>query len=71
MTITITVDIDGNAVSREYAFDEYSSDVWGERVLNMLYTIEQSPLGFAEKKDDKPYPKKDGMTQVDDNIWLK
>lgn len=30
------------------------------------------PESFSEKKEeDQPYPKKDGMTQVDDNIYLK
>ncbi len=40
--ITITVDVDGNAVSREYTIEATGEYEWGVRVLNMLDTIEKS-----------------------------
>ncbi len=41
--ITITVSVDGNEVSREYAetpFVGYA--IWGERIMDILDTIEKS-----------------------------
>ncbi len=38
--ITITVDVDGNAVDRSFAFS--SSTDWGRVIEDMLYTIEKS-----------------------------
>lgn len=42
--ITLTVDVDGNAVGREYEITELNNDVetWGIRVLDILDTIEKS-----------------------------
>lgn len=40
--ITITIDINGNKLTREYTGDAYSLDTWGERVNDMLDTIEKS-----------------------------
>lgn len=40
--ITITVDVDGSAVSREYAFNDIYSADWGSRVQEMLDTLEKS-----------------------------
>lgn len=43
MTITITVDVDGNAVSREYRDEtDVHPDRWGRRIEDMLDTIEKS-----------------------------
>lgn len=39
--ITITVDVDGNAVSRNY-HDECTPEVWGDRIVDMLNTIQHS-----------------------------
>lgn len=43
-TITITVDVDGNSISREYKDDLGFMDgtVWAVRVMDMLDTIEKS-----------------------------
>lgn len=42
--ITITVDVDGNAISREYKDDLGFMDgtVWAVRVMDMLDTLEKS-----------------------------
>lgn len=41
--ITLTVDVDGSAVSREYAFDaDLNDETWGLRVQDILDTIEKS-----------------------------
>ncbi len=44
--ITITVNVDGNELSREYQINEkgfpIESDVWGSYVADMLDTIEKS-----------------------------
>lgn len=42
--ITITVDVDGNAVSREYDILSANDtvEVWGERVVDILDTIDKS-----------------------------
>lgn len=43
MKITLIVDVDGSAVSRDYEFDvDMTSPDWGDRVWDMLDTIEKS-----------------------------
>lgn len=41
--ITITVDVDGNEVTRKYGIEENNrAETWGEQVEDMLNTIEKS-----------------------------
>ncbi len=41
--ITITVSVDGNELSRNYEYNEFTfTETWGERVESMLETIEKS-----------------------------
>lgn len=43
--ITITVDVDGNAVSREYIYDATLPEgAWESRIEDMLDTIEKSEV---------------------------
>lgn len=43
-TITITVNVDGNAVSRNYKYDDKDTEAWGLHVIDMLNTIEKSEV---------------------------
>lgn len=40
--ITITVDVDGRDVTRVYDDQPYSSEAWGERIIDMVETIKQA-----------------------------
>ncbi len=65
-TITITVSVDGNEVSREYSGvnTETIPEVWGDRVSDMLDTLKRS--------NEPMYPRdKDGLKQVDDHTFIK
>lgn len=43
-TITITVEVDGNEVSRNYEFDHTEASTWGDRIVDMLDTLEKSDV---------------------------
>lgn len=46
-TITITVDVDGNSVTRTYS-DDTLNPSWDDRVNDMLDTLEKSDKPFKE-----------------------
>jgi len=41
--ITITVDVDGNSISREFNFEPmFRKDLWNDTIEDMLDTLEKS-----------------------------
>lgn len=47
--ITITVNVDGNEVTRKYSIEQNNrAETWGEQVEDMLDTLEKSDKPFKE-----------------------